>query len=208
MKFLLDLFPIILFFIAYKLGGNHAEQTAELLTQYLGGVVSGGVIHAKEAPILAATAVTIVASLLVIVLEKVRGKSIDTMQWVSLGIVTVFGGATLFFHDETFIKWKPTALYWLMGGALAFGQLFLQKNALRSMMGQQIRMKEVIWTRLLWAWVTYFSVLGAVNWYVAFHYSTDVWVNFKMFGTLGATIVFIIGQSLVISRHIEEGSGT
>ncbi len=203
MKFLLDLFPILMFFAAYKWGGAHPDEAAALLSQYVGAVVQGGVIHAKEAPVLAATVVTIAATLLLVVIEKIRGKSIDTMQWVSLGIVTVFGGATLFFHDETFIKFKPTALYWLMGSALMIGQVFLNKNALKGMMGAQIKMSEAIWAKLLWAWVVFFAVMGALNVYVASHYSTDVWVNFKLFGTLGATIAFIVGQSLLISRHIE-----
>ena len=208
MKLFTDLFPIVLFFVAYKWGGSHPEATAEWLNQYLGGVVSGGVVPQSQAPILAATAVTILATLLVIVVERARGKRIETMQWVSLAIITLFGGATLFFHDESFIKWKPSVLYWFMGSALLIGKVILKKNALKGMMGEQIRMHEAIWDKMLWAWVSFFAVMGGINLYVAMNFSTDDWVNFKLFGTLGATVVFIVAQGIAISKHIQQESNT
>jgi intracellular septation protein len=204
MKFFLDLLPVIFFFVTYKWsGGSNAEATSALMTQLLGAVVQGGVIGEKEAPILAATLITVLVTLVLVVVAKIRGEKVDTAQWVSLGIVVLLGGATLFFHDESFIKIKPTALYVVLALSLLFGHFVLKKNGIQALMGSQIKVPQFVWTALLWAWVSFFAVMGVLNLWVAHHFDTDTWVNFKMFGTLGATIVFVIVQSLAISKHIQ-----
>jgi len=202
MKMLLDFLPIILFFATFKYAEGHKEWAAAFASEHCGFMVSGGVVGVAEAPVLLSTVVVIVATLLQIVYLKVRGHKIDTMLWVSLGLVTVLGGATIWFHNENFIKWKPTGLYWVMGAAFLFSQLVFGKNLLRSLMGAQLKLPSAVWNRLNLAWVAFFAVMGALNLYVAFNYSTDAWVNFKLFGGMGLMLVFTVTQGIYISKHV------
>jgi intracellular septation protein len=117
------------------------------------------------------------------------------MLWVSLGLVVVFGGATLLLRDETFIKWKPTVLYWLFAITLFGSAQFFGKNLIRAMLSQaQMNLPEPLWARLNLAWAGFFAVMGVLNLWVAFNFSTDTWVSFKLFGSMGLMLVFIIGQ--------------
>ena len=177
MKFLFDLFPVILFFIAFKFGGIYV-----------------------------ATGVAIAATFAQIGWVWFRHRKVDTMLWVSLGIVTVFGSMTLIFHDETFIKWKPTVLYWAFAAGLAGGSLFFRKNLIRTMLAEQMQLPEKVWNQLNWSWVGFFVFMGFANLAVAFAFnlSTDDWVNFKLFGGMGLMLVFVIGQGLLLSKYIEE----
>ncbi len=175
MKLLIDFFPIILFFVAFKVWGIYT-----------------------------ATAVAIAATVVQIAYLRVRNGRVEPMQWVSLGVIVLFGGATLLAESETFIKWKPTVLYWLMGGALLVGQLIFRKNLLRSVMGAQLQLPEPVWLKLNWAWAAFFAVMGALNLWIAFHFDTDTWVNFKLFGGMGLMLVFVIAQALYLSRYLKE----
>ena len=175
MKFLFDLFPVILFFITFKIAGIYA-----------------------------ATGVAIAATFVQIGWVWFRHGKVDTMLWVSLGIVTVFGGMTLIFHDETFIKWKPTVLYWVFAATLAGGSLFLKKNLIRSLLAEKMDLPEVAWSRLNWSWIGFFVFMGAANLLVAFNFSTDDWVNFKLFGGMGLMFVFVIVQGLMLSKYTED----
>jgi intracellular septation protein len=204
MKFLFDLFPVIFLFGMFKWGEGHPDAAQTILTQYLSGFISGGVVPLDQAPIILATAVAILATLCQIGYLLVRGKKIDTMLWLSLGIISIFGGATIYFHNETFIKWKPTVLYWSFGIALFFSQLVLKKNMIRTMLEEQITLPELIWQRLSTAWAAFFIGMGLINLYVAFNFSTATWVNFKLFGFTGLMLVFVLGQSLFLSKHVEE----
>ena len=174
MKFLFDIFPVVLFFAAFKL-----------------------------ADIYIATAVAIAATFLQIGALALLRKKIDPMLWASLAIIVVFGGATLALRDETFIKWKPTVLYWLFGAVLAGGAL-LGKNLIRAMLSGQVELPAPAWNRLNWSWVGFFTFMGAANLYVAYSFSTDLWVNFKLFGGMGLMLLFVIGQAFYLSRHIQE----
>ena len=175
MKFLFDLFPVILFFAAFKM-----------------------------ADIYVATAVAIGATFLQIGLLALLRKKIEPMLWISLAIIVVFGGATLVLRDESFIKWKPTVLYWLFGIALAAAHLLLRRNLIRSMLGAQVQLPDPVWRKLNWSWVAFFAFMGAANLLVAFNFSTDQWVNFKLFGGTGLMLLFVVGQALFLARHIEE----
>ncbi|WP_159915537.1 septation protein A [Pantoea sp. 18069] len=175
MKLLIDFFPIILFFVAFKVWGIYA-----------------------------ATAVAIVATVLQIAYLRLRNGRVEPMQWVSLGVIVLFGGATLLAESETFIKWKPTVLYWLMGGALLVGQLLFRKNLLRSIMGAQLQLPDPVWLKLNWAWAAFFAAMGALNLWIAFHFDTDTWVNFKLFGGMGLMLVFVVAQALYLSRYLKE----
>jgi intracellular septation protein len=175
MKFLFDLFPVILFFVAFKFSGIYV-----------------------------ATGVAIAATFAQIGWVWLRHGKVDNMLWVSLGVIVVFGGATLLLHNETFIKWKPTVLYWLFSGTLAVSALLFRKNLIRSMMEKQVALPDLVWNRLLASWIAFFAVMGALNLYVAFNYSTDVWVNFKLFGGLGLMLVFIVLQALMMGKYVQE----
>ena len=176
MKFLFDLFPVILFFIAFKLSDIYV-----------------------------ATGVAIAATFAQIGWLALRRKHIDTMLWVSLAVIVVFGGATLALQDETFIKWKPTVLYWLFAAVLAIAAQVFRKNLIRAMMGKQVVLPEPVWSRLNWSWVGFFVFMGGANLYVAFNFPTDMWVNFKLFGGMGLMLAFVIAQALFLARYVEEG---
>ena len=175
MKFLFDLFPVILFFVAFKFAGIYV-----------------------------ATAVAMGATVAQIAWVWFRHRKVEPMLWVSFGVIAVFGSATLLLQDETFIKWKPTVLYWLFAGSLSIAQLAFRKNLIRAMMGKQLQLPEPAWTRLLWSWVAFFTLMGVANLYVAFNYSTDQWVNFKLFGGMGLMFAFVIAQALFLARYLGE----
>ena len=203
MKIFFDLLPIILFFASYKWAGSNAEQAAQWLNHYLGFAVSGGSVGVTEAPVLLATVVVVVATMLQILVLKVLGKRVDRMLWAGLAVVVVLGGLTLWFHDETFIKWKPTVIYWVMGAGLLVTEVVLGRKMLRQMMGGQVDAPDAVWRNLGWAWVVFFGLMGVLNLYVAFNYPLDTWVSFKMWGSLGLTLVFTLAQGLYLSKHME-----
>ena len=175
MKFLFDLFPVILFFAAYKF-----------------------------ADIYIATSVAIVATVGQIAWVHFRHGKVDKMLWVSLGLIVVFGGMTLILRDPTFIKWKPTILYWVFSLALLVSALAFRKNLIRSMLEQQVILPESLWTKLNLAWVGFFAFMGSLNLYVAYHYSESDWVNFKLFGGMGLMFAFIIVQGILLAPYIPD----
>ena len=203
MKILFDFLPIILFFGMFKYAEGNPEWAARTATEWLGFMVSGGVVGAVEAPVLLATVVVILATLAQIVWLVARGRKIDTMLWVSLGLVTVLGGATIYFHSESFIKWKPTVLYWVMGGALLVGQLVFKKNGIRSLMGAQMTLPDDIWRTVNFSWVGFFVVMGVLNLWVAYSFPTATWVNFKLFGGLGLMLAFVLAQAVFLNKHMQ-----
>ena len=205
MKILFDFLPIALFFGMFKYAEGNKEWAAGLATDWLGFMVSGGVVGPTEAPVLLATVVVIAATLAQIIWLKARGKKVDTMLWVSLALVTLLGGATIYFHSENFIKWKPTVLYWVMGTALLVGQLVFNKNGIKSLMGAQMKLPDTVWRTVNFSWVGFFAVMGVVNLWVAFNFSTSTWVNFKLFGGLGLMLVFVLLQAVILNKHSEQG---
>ena len=175
MKFLFDLAPVLAVFIAFKL-----------------------------ADIYVATAVAIATTFVQVAWLKLRGKRVDAMLWASLAIIVVFGGATLALQDETFIKWKPTVLYWLLGTVLGGAALVFRRNLVRAMLSEQVRLPDPVWNRLNWSWVGFFAFMGALNLYVAYNFSTDLWVNFKLFGGIGLMLAFVVAQSLVLAKYLQD----
>ncbi|MBS0433601.1 MAG: septation protein A [Proteobacteria bacterium] len=204
MKLLFDFLPIILFFGTFKVAEGRKEWAAQFASEHLGFVVNGGVVGASEAPVLLATVVVILATLAQVAWIIARGRKVDTMLWVSLALVTVFGGATIWFHNETFIKWKPSVLYWVMGLSFWLSQLVFRKNLLRALIGEQLTLPPGVWQRLNFMWVAFFAFMGLLNLYVAYSFSTDTWVNFKLFGGIGLMFAFTIAQGLYISRHVQD----
>ena len=175
MKFLFDLFPVILFFIGFKFYG-----------------------------IFVATAIAIGATLALIVYAKIRHGKVEKMLLVNGAIISVLGGITLLLHDKTYIMWKPTVLYWLLAAVLLVSNLFFSKNFIQQMMGKMIAAPTAIWTKLNLAWVIFLIILGFVNLYVAFNYSENAWVNFKLFGVTGVMFLFVIVQTIVLKKYLIE----
>ena len=172
MKFLIDFFPILLFFIAYKM-----------------------------ADIYNATGILMAATVLQMLLVwRMEGK-LQTMHKVTLGLVLTFGALTLGLHDERFIKWKPTLLYAGLAVALAVAHGVFKKNALQSLLGQQLKLPSPVWHRLNVSWVLYCIFMASINGYVAAYFSTDAWMNFKLWG-YAFPLVFLLGQGIYVSRHL------
>jgi intracellular septation protein len=204
MKLLFDFLPIILFFIAFKVADRSKEAAAAFATSHFGFMVSGGIVGPEEAPVLLATVVVVIATLAQVAWLLARGKKIDMILWVSLALVVIMGGLTIWLHSETFIKWKPTLLYWVMAGALLIAWLGWRKNLIRTLLGEQLTLPEPIWQRLNWAWAGFFTLMGALNLWVAYHFATPTWVNFKLFGIMGMLLVFALGQGLYLSRYMSD----
>ena len=203
MKLLLDFLPIILFFGAFKYAEGHADWAARFATDHFGFIVSGGVVGTEEAPVLLATVVAIVATCAQIAYLLARRRKIDMILWITFAIVVVLGGATIWFHNPTFIKWKLSVLYWTMGLAFWISQAFSQKNLLQSLMGDQLVLPAKVWQRLNVAWIAFYAFMGLLNLYVAYNYTTSTWANFKVFGATGLMLVFMVAQGFYVSRYLE-----
>ncbi len=173
MKILFDFFPIVIFFICYKFYGIYT-----------------------------ATAVAMAASVFQVLFHRIKHQHYEKMHLISLALIIVLGGATLIFHNPWFIKWKPTCIYWL--SSLVFlGSTFIgKKPIIQKMMDSNIDLPNNIWRRLNLAWCLFFAVMGGLNIYVAYNFSTDFWVNFKLFGGAGMTLVFIFLQAIYLTRHM------
>jgi intracellular septation protein len=177
LKFLFDFFPVILFFVAFKV-----------------------------TDIYTATAVAIAATVGQIGYILVRRRKVTNMQWASLAIIGIFGGATLLLRDETFIKWKPTVLYWL-AGAVFLGALAFKTNLVKAVMSEGgLELPERVWTQLAVAWGLFFLFKGTLNLWVAYNFSTEAWVNFKLFGGMGLMLAFVFAQALWISRYVPDAA--
>lgn len=200
MKLLFDLFPVILFFVAFK----YSEKNPELAASWVGSLLGSAAVDIKQAPILLATVVVIAATVAQIAWVWFRHGKVDKMLWVSLVLVAVFGSLTLIFQDETFIKWKPTILYWVFAGSMGFATLILKKNAIKTMLGEQLTLPEAVWSKVNLSWIVFFVVMGFLNLVIAFNFPTDVWVNFKLFGGMGLMLVFVLGQGMLLSKYVEE----
>jgi len=171
MKLLFDYFPIICFFIAYKLWGIYV-----------------------------ATAVTMVACALQNAVYWLVNRRFEKLHLITLVIVCVLGALTLFSHKSIFIKWKPSIIYWAFAIALLVSQWFTTKNIIFRMLSDKITLPTRVWKQLNMAWAIFFIFMGFLNIYVVYHYDTNAWVNFKLFGTLGLTLVFVIGQAFYMAK--------
>ena len=202
MKLLFDFLPIILFFIAFKYSEGHKDWAAQFATEHFGFMVAGGVVGKGEAPVMLATVVVILATLAQVAWLKFKGRKVDTMLWISLALVVLLGGLTIYFHSETFIKWKPSGLYWAMSLAFLLSPMITGKNLLKVLMGEQLELPAKVWQRLNLAWVVFFAFMGVLNLWVAYSFSTDTWVNFKLFGGIGLMLVFTLAQGFYLQKHL------
>lgn len=170
-KFLFDLFPIILFFIAFKVYD-----------------------------IFIATAVAIVATLLQIIYVYLKNKKVEKVLLFNGVMITLLGGLTIFLQDKMFIMWKPSVLYWCFALILLFSNVFLKKNLVQMALGKQVELKNNFWNVINWYTSIFFVLLGFINLYVAYNFSEDTWVNFKLFGITGLLFVYMIFLGLYISK--------
>ncbi len=148
-----------------------------------------------------ATAVAIVVGVLQAAWTWWRSRRLETMQWVSLILIVVFGGATIWFNDPHFIMWKPTLLFWASAVAIGTG-LLLKKNGLKMLMGKELSLPEPVWQRLAWAWLVFFVLMGCLNLAVAHYYSLEQWITYKTFGAMGLMLVFVLAQGFYMSKHL------
>jgi intracellular septation protein len=175
MQFIIDLIPVIAFFAAYKLAGIYV-----------------------------ATVVLIAGVLLQTVVSWLRFRKVSPMLLGTAAIVLVFGGLTLYLHDATYIKWKPTIVNWLFAGIIIVMQFLSGPSLIERMLGEQVKLTESDWTRLNLAWAAFFIAVGALNLFVAYRFAEASWVNFKLFGLTGLLLAFAVGQGLWIARRADD----
>ncbi len=198
MKLLFDLFPVILFFATFKFAQGNPEGCSAFFD-----ATFGLPFDAAQAPVLAATCVAIVASLLQVAFVLMRGKKPEVMLWISLAVILVFGTLTIVLRNEMFIKWKPTILYWIFGTILLYG-IVSGKNFMTTLFKKQLTLPEDCWNTMQKAWCIFFALIGLVNLAVAYGCSTETWVNFKMFGLLGITFLFTLGFGIWVTKNMPE----
>lgn len=204
MKFVSDFFSLLLFFVVYLAGEQFPELAHKYAEILLGGITRGGVIPPDQASILLAIAVAIIVFTVQIVWMLATRRKVSVVQWMSFGILVVFGGASIYFHSDTFIKWKVTVLYWAFAAALWIGIVAFKKNLIRALMEPGgIELPDGVWKRMNQSWIVFFVALGALNLLVAFNFSRTTWVTFKSFGLTVLTLVFALGQGLLISRYLD-----
>ena len=188
MKQFIDFIPLILFFIVYKLDPRNVELAGQAFE--LGGIFS-------------ATAVLIISSILVYGTLFLVQRKLEKGQWLTLVACLVFGGMTLAFHSETFLKWKAPVVNWLFALGFAGSHFIGDKVLIQRVMGHAIQLPQAIWTRLNLAWIAFFVFSGCANLFVAFTFQ-DIWVDFKVFGSLGLTVLFLVAQGVYLARHIHD----
>lgn len=177
MQILYDIFPVFVFFLVYKLFGIYW-----------------------------ATASAMVTSLIQVIAYRLHYKKFEHMQVMTLCIIFVLGSMTLLLHSPTFIKWKPTVINWAFGLVFLVTKIATKKSVLRRMMETKIELPDNVWRQLNSSWVAFFFITGLLNIYVAYHFTTDTWVNFKLFGMTALTLLFVIGQSIFLAKHIKEAT--
>lgn len=205
MKLLFDFFPIILFFVSYYQASFLIENTV------IGQLIDPAKPDFINATIIA-TGIAIIASFVQVAMHWYRTHKFERMHLFSLVLITVLGSITIFLGNPAFIQWKPTVLNWLFAGVFLGSMYVGEKPIIRRMMAEHIQLPDNVWSTLNLAWVVFFFISGAANLYVAFYYNLeappetrmDTWVNFKLFGLMGLTIIFVILQALYLSRHISE----
>ncbi len=201
MKLLFDFFPVLLFFIIYKIYSTIPPDVIHAINPLLPMTLRAG--DPNDA-IFLATAVAIVASFLQVGLHWIRQRRFEIMHLVSLALITLFGGATLIFHNPEFIKWNPTILNWLFAAAFLGSQFIGNKPLIERLMSHAISVPAKTWRKLNLGWIGFFLVSGALNLWVAYQFSQETWVNFKLFGLLGLSIGFIVAQAIYLARFMQE----
>lgn len=207
MKLLFDFLPIVLFFATFKYAEGHKAWAADFANGQFGPLFHGAQVGPAEAPVLLATIVVIAATAAQVAWLKWRGRKVEAMLWLSLALVVVLGGLTLWFRNETFIKWKPSVLYWAMGVAFWLSPILFRKNLPRALLGEHFEAPARVWVRLNLIWIAFLSAMGLANLWVAYTFSTETWVTYKLFGGIGLMFVFAMAQALYLSRFARDEPG-
>jgi intracellular septation protein len=202
MKLFLDFLPLILFFGTFQYADRHKEWAAALATGAVGFMVSGGVVGPEEAPVLLGTVVMSVITLVQVALLKAMRRPVHLMLWITLALVLVLGGATIWFHNPLIIKWKPSIAYWALGLSFWVSRL-VGKNLLEEMLGAEFVLPHAVWQRLNFAWIAFLGLMGLLNLYVAYTYSTATWASFKVFGATGLMLAFSLAQVVYLARYMK-----
>jgi intracellular septation protein len=207
MKRLFDLLPIVVFFIAFRYAHEHKESAAAFASTLLGLWVAGISIGANEAPVLLAIAASGMLALTQAAWLRWRGQHIDITLWLALALVVVVSGFSLYFHGQSFNKWKPSALFWAMGLTFWLSQLLFGRNLTRLLLGEQMQVPARVWHRLNFAWIAFFALMGLLNLWVAHSFPTDAWVDFSLFGGIALVLGFIVAQGLFLGRYLMDDAG-
>jgi intracellular septation protein len=206
MKLFLDFLPLLLFFGTFQAAERNKEWAAGVATAYFGFIVSGGVVGADEAPILLATIVMSVITIVQVTVLKLMRRPVHLMLWITLALVVVLGGATIWFHNPVIIKWKPSIAYWALGLSFWLSRMF-GRDLLQEMLGAELELPAAVWQRLNFAWVAFLGLMGLLNLYVAYAFSTSTWASFKVFGATGLMLAFSIAQVVYLSRYVKPEGG-
>ena len=207
MKQLFDFFPILLFFIVYKFYLDLPDQLIVSINNIFPfmGMQPGEAKHA----IFLATLVAILATIVQVAITAVVNRKVEKMHIITLILLIVFGGATLLLKDPVFIKWKPTAINWLFALVFLGSQFIGDKPLVQRMMGHALEIEDdSVWKRLNYAWIVFLVFSGIANLDVAFNFSEDIWVDFKLFGLMGLTLIFVVGQAIYLARYIPSSEHT
>lgn len=202
MKLFLDFLPLILFFGTFQYADHHKEWAAAVATSAFGFMVSGGVVGPDEAPVLLGTVVMSVITLIQVAVLKLTRRPVHLMLWITLALVLVLGGATIWFHNPIIIKWKPSIAYWALGLSFWISRL-VGKNLLEEMLGAEFDLPHAVWLRLNVAWIAFLGLMGLLNLYVAYSFSTSTWASFKVFGATGLMLAFSLAQVVYLSRYMK-----
>ncbi len=208
MKPLFELLPVFLFVAILRYAQDHKDGTAAIVTSLTGLGVAGIQVGANEAPVLLAIAAAALLTLAQAAWLKWRGQRIDIRLWLALALVMVLGIATVYFEDQHFHKWKPSALYWAMGLVFWLSQLLFGWNLPRRLLGEQLLLPARVWHRLNFAWVAFFGLMGLLNLWVAHSFSTNAWIDFSLFGGIGLVLGFAVVQVLFVGRRLGRGAAS
>jgi intracellular septation protein len=203
LKLLLDLLPVVVFFAVFRIARSSPQTSQAWATWLLGSVPAVGDPASDFVPIILATACAIAATVVQVAWLLLKRAKVAASVWLSAVLIIIFGGLTVWLHNEWFIKWKPTLLYWTFATVLAAGQWIWGRNLLGALFSNELQLPAVAWNRLLVAWTVFFLLLGALNLVVAYPFSTDTWVNFKTFGILGLTFAYSISSGFYVARHLK-----
>lgn len=174
MKLLFDFFPILLFFIAYKLFNIYVATGVAIVSSF---IQTGGF--------------------------WLRHKHFETTHLLSFAIILLLGSATLISHDVMFIKWKPTAIYWVLATLFFTTQFIGNQPLIKRLINNKISLPDTAWKRLNACWALFFVIMGSLNLYIVYNFSTNTWVDFKLFGTIGLTVIFVLLQSLYMAKFLK-----
>jgi len=203
MKLFLDFLPLFLFFGTFQYAEGHKDLAAAFATDHFGFIVSGGVVGVDEAPVLLATIVMSIVTIVQVSALKLMRRPVHLMLWITLALVIVLGGATIWFHSPIIIKWKPSIAYWALGLSFWLSRALFHRDLLQEMLGEELVLPAQVWQRLNFAWVGFLALMGLLNLYVAYTFSTATWASFKVFGATGLMLAFSVGQVVYLSRYIK-----